>query len=103
MDPREIARRLGILSIEERVQIIQCLLEAGPAGLEMPDIAGKTGLGAPAIVKQIEALIGAEMVSFKTRDNNKVYSVNQAVLREIFDYMHNEFAPAADTLADKKT
>jgi len=57
MDPREIARKLGILSIEERVQIIQCLLEVGSEGLEMPDIAVKTGLGAPAIVKQIEALM----------------------------------------------
>lgn len=93
MDPREIARRLGILSIEERVQIIQSLLEAGEAGLEMPDIALKTGLGAPAIVKQIEALIGAEMVNFKTRDNNKVYIVNERVLREVFDYMFTEFAP----------
>jgi predicted transcriptional regulator len=93
MDPREIARRLGILSIEERVQIIQSLLEAGEAGLEMPDIALKTGLGAPAIVKQIEALIGAEMVNFKTRDNNKVYIVNERVLREVFDYMFTEYAP----------
>ena len=93
MDPREIARSLGILSIEERVQIIQSLLEAGEAGLEMPDIALKTGLGAPAIVKQIEALIGAEMVNFKTRDNNKVYIVNERVLREVFDYMFTEYAP----------
>ena len=93
MDPREIARRLGILSIEERVQTIQSLMEAGEAGLEMPDIALKTGLGAPAIVKQIEALIGAEMVNFKTRDNNKVYIVNERVLREVFDYMFTEYAP----------
>ncbi len=96
MDPREIARRLGILSIEERVQILQSLLDAGADGLEMPDIAGKTGLGAPAIVKQIEALIGAEMVLFKTRDNNKVYFVNNPVIREIFDYMHNEFVPESE-------
>ena len=93
MDPREIARKLGILSIEERVQIIQCLLEVGSEGLEMPDIAVKTGLGAPAIVKQIEALIGAEMVTFKTRDNNKVYFVNERVLREVFDFMFNDYAP----------
>lgn len=93
MDPREIARKLGVLSIEERVQIIQSLLEAGEAGLEMPDIAGRTGLGAPAIVKQIEALIGAEMVTFKTRENNKVYFVNERVLREVFDYMASDYAP----------
>ncbi|MEY3720817.1 MAG: hypothetical protein RL618_1336 [Pseudomonadota bacterium] len=93
MDPREIARKLGILSIEERVQIIQCLLEVGSEGLEMPDIAVKTGLGAPAIVKQIEALMGAEMVSFKTRDNNKVYLVNERALREVFDFMFKDYAP----------
>lgn len=96
MDPREIAKKLGILSIEERVQIIQSLLEAEPGGLEMPDIAVKTGLGPPAVVKQIEALLGAEMVTFKTQDNNKVYFVNTAMLREIFDYMHLEFIPEAE-------
>ena len=100
MDPREIARRLGILSIEERVQIIQSLLEAGDAGLEMPDIAVHTGLGAPAVVKQIEALIGAEMVTFKTRDNNKVYFVDERVLREVFDYMTSDYAPRPDSMQE---
>ena len=33
MDPREISRRLGILSIEERVQIIQSLLRLGSRDL----------------------------------------------------------------------
>lgn len=104
MDPRDIARRLGTLSIEERVQIIKSLLDAGPTGQQTPEIAVSTGLGAPAVYKQIEALIGAELVSFQSVDNNKVYYADVGTLNELFDYMLNEFCagmpPAPDTSDD---
>jgi hypothetical protein len=97
LDPREIARRLGTLSIEERVQILKSLLDAGPAGQQMPEIAVSTGLGAPAVYKQLEALIGAEMVGFRSVDNNKVYWVNEGMLKELFDYMLTHYGQALPT------
>ena len=93
LDPREVAKRLGTLSIEERVQIIKSLLDAGPAGQQTHDIAASTGLGAPAINKQMEALIGAEMVTFKSADSSKTYFANVGMLNELFSYMLYQFGP----------
>lgn len=93
MDAREIARRLGSLSIEERVQIINSLLDASPAGQEIMAIAGITGLGAPAIHKQLEALVGAELVTAKSLGSEKEYYLNTKILSDLFDYMYHNFGP----------
>jgi hypothetical protein len=91
MDAKQIARLLGALSIEERVQIIKCLLDAGPEGLQMLDIAAHIDLGAAAVFKQLESLAGLEIVFVKSVDNNKVYVANARQLDELFDYMHQHF------------
>lgn len=94
MEAKQIARYLGAMSIEERVQIIQCLLDAGPDGLEMLDIAAKIELGAAAVYKQLESLMGLELVSVKSRENNKAYFANAELLAELFEHMYQHFGPA---------
>ncbi len=93
MDARQIARLLGAMSIEERVQIIRCLLDAGPEGLQMLDIAARIDLGASAVYKQLESLAGLEMVFVKMVDNNKIYVANVAQLNELFEHMYQHFGP----------
>jgi len=93
MDSREIARRLGSLSIEERVQIINCLLDCSPQSLKVVEIASTTQLGAPAVHKQVEALVGAELVSSQSVDGEKAYAVNVKMVRDLFDYMYHQFGP----------
>lgn len=105
MDAKQIARLLGALSIEERVQIIKCLLDAGPEGLQMLDIAAKIDLGAAAVYKQLESLAGIEMVFVKSVDNNKFYIVNDRQLNDLFEYMYQNFGPglAAKRAAEAAT
>jgi predicted transcriptional regulator len=93
METREIARRLGSLSIEERVQIINCLLDFSPQRLKVVEIASATQLGAPAVHKQVEALVGAELVSSQTVDGEKAYAVDAKMVRDLFDYMYHQFGP----------
>lgn len=93
MDAKQIARLLGAMSIEERVQIIKCLLDAGPEGLQMLDIAARIDLGAAAVYKQLESLAGLEMVLVKPVDNNKVYIANARQLEELFEHMYQHFGP----------
>jgi len=93
MDTREIARCLGTLSIEERVQIINCLLDVSPQGLKLAAIASATQLGVPAVHTQVEALVAAELVSFKSADGEKSYTVNAKMVRDLFDYMYHQFGP----------
>ena len=93
MDAKHIARYLGAMSIEERVQIVQCLLEAGPDGLPMLDIAAKTELGASAVSKQIESLAGLELVFMKSVNNNKVYVANTRLIDDLFDWMYQHYGP----------
>ncbi len=93
MDAREIARRLGSLSIEERVQIINALMDVSPAGLEMHAIAGAIDLGVTAIHKQLEALLAAELVAAKSVGSDKEYSLNTKMLRDLFDHMYHNFGP----------
>ncbi len=93
MDAKQIARLLGAMSIEERVQIIKCLLDAGPEGLQMLDIAARIDLGASAVYKQLESLAGLEMVFVKSVDNNKVYIANARQLEELFEYLYQHFGP----------
>lgn len=99
MEAKQIARYLGAMSIEERVQIINCLLEAGPDGREMLEIAARIELGAAAVSKQLESLMGLELVSVKTRENNKVYFANTALLEQLFDFMYHRFGPAREKVA----
>jgi DNA-binding IclR family transcriptional regulator len=93
MDTREIARRLGSLSIEERVQIINCLFDFSPRSLKVVEIAGATQLGAPAVHKQVEALVAAELVASHSVDGEKEYAVNVKVVRDLFEYMYHQFGP----------
>ena len=93
MDEKHIARYLGALSIEERVQIIQCLIEAGSDGLQMLDIAAKTELGAAAVAKQIESLTGLELVVIKSVENNKMYVANMDLIDNLFEWMYQKFGP----------
>lgn len=93
MDAKQIARLLGAMSIEERVQIIKCLLDAGPEGLQMLDIAARIDLGAAAVFKQLESLAGLEMVFVKSVENNKVYIANARQLDELFEHMYQHFGP----------
>ncbi len=91
MEPKLIARYLGALSIEERVQILQCLLDDGEAGMEMLDIAARCELGPAAVFKQIESLTGLEIVFVKTVDNNKIYVPNIPLINELFECMHEHY------------
>ncbi len=96
MEAKQIARYLGAMSIEERVQIIKCLIEVSPEGREMLDIAARIELGAAAVFKQLESLMGLELVSVKTIENNKVYFANAALLDQLFDYMYHHYGPARE-------
>ncbi len=91
MDARHIARYLGALSIEERVQIIQCLLDAGSDGMPMLDIAARTELGPAAVFKQLESLAGLELVLVRSVDNNKNYFANVALINDLFDWMYHHY------------
>lgn len=100
MDAKQIARLLGAMSIEERVQIIKCLIDAGPEGLQMLDIASRIDLGAAAVYKQLESLAGLEMVFVRSVDNNKVYFVNDRQLNDLFEHMYQHYGPG---VAAKRT
>jgi predicted transcriptional regulator len=93
MDTKEIARRLGALSIEERVQILNCLFDVSPKGLKVVEIASATQLGVPAVHTQVEALVTAELVTSKTADGEKSYAVNEKMVRDLFEYMYKQFGP----------
>ncbi len=99
MEVKLIARYLGALSIEERVQIIKCLLDAGPDGLEMLDIAARIELGAAAVFKQLESLMGLELVSVKSKESNKLYFANTALLEQLFDHMYHQYGPAREKVS----
>ncbi len=94
MEVKQIARYLGAMSIEERVQIIKCLLEVSPDGLEMLEIAARIELGAAAVFKQLESLMGLELVTVKSRESNKVYFANAALIEQLFDHMYHHYGPA---------
>ena len=96
MDAKQIARYLGAMSIEERVQIMKCLLEVSPEGREMLDIAARIELGAAAVFKQLESLMGLELVSVKSLESNKVYFANAALVEQLFDYMYRQYGPARE-------
>ncbi len=93
MEAKQIARQLGTLSIEERVQIIGALLQAYPEGLQMLEIAARTELNAGATYKQLDSLMGSEMVSVKSVDNNKIYFANFDMLEKLFDFMYHNYGP----------
>jgi hypothetical protein len=99
MESKQIARYLGAMSIEERVQIIKCLLEVSPDGREMLDIAARIELGPAAVFKQLESLMGLELVTVKTLENNKVYFANAELLEQLFGYMYRYYGPAREPVA----
>lgn len=94
MDVKHIARFLGAMSIEERVQIISVLLDAGKEGLPMQEIAVRTELGASAVFKQLEALAGIELIFVKSVDNTKIFIANTLLLDELFEWMYQQYGPS---------
>ena len=100
MDAKQIARGLGALSIEERVQIIQVLLEAWPSGLPMLDVAARTGLGGSAVSKQLETLADLEIVQVRPAGNNKTYTANTAQLNQLIAWMYDHFGPGFHAARD---
>jgi len=94
MDGKHVARYLGAMSIEERVQIVSALLEAGKEGMAMLDIAAHTELGASAVFKQLEALAGLELIFVKSVDNTKVYVANTLLIDELFEGLYQMYGPS---------
>ncbi len=100
MDAKQIARGLGALSIEERVQIIQALLEVWPSGLEMLDVAARTGLGGSAASKQLETLADREIVLVRPAGNNKTYTINTAQLNPLIAWLYDHIGPGFHATRD---
>ena len=91
MDTRRLARLMGALCFEERLQIIDALIRVGPEGLDQQALAEATELSQMAISVHIEYMMSTDMVKVKYSDTGKRYSADLDLLESLFNFMSDHY------------
>ncbi len=99
MDTRRLARLMGALCFEERLQIIGALIPVGPDGLDQQALAEATELSQMAVSVHIDYMLSTDMVKVKYTDAGKRYSADLDLLETLFTHMSERYGAGARLLA----
>ena len=91
METRQLARLLGALCFEERLQIIGALITPGHDGLSTQQMAEMTGLPHSSIPIHVDYMESTGMVSLRYTSTGKVYSADLELLEKLFNFMNQNY------------
>ncbi len=103
MDTRRLARLMGALCFEERLQIIGALIPVGSEGLDQQALAEVTDLSQMAVTVHIEYMLSTDMVKVKYTDTGKRYSADLDLLESLFTHMSDRYGAGARLLPNAET
>ena len=58
----DAAQAFAALGSEQRIQVLRCLVRAGPDGLAMGELASRTGIGASTLTHHLRFLTQSKLV-----------------------------------------
>lgn len=99
METRRLARLMGALCFEERLQIIGALIPAGPEGLDQQQLVEITELSHTAVMVHIEYMLSTDMVKVKYTAIGKRFSADLDLLENLFAHMSEHYGAGARLLA----
>jgi hypothetical protein len=99
MDTRRLARLMGALCFEERLQIIGALIPVGAEGLDQQALADVTELSQMAVTVHIEYMLSTDMVKVKYTATGKRYSADLDLLEKLFTHMSEHYGAGTRLLA----
>jgi predicted transcriptional regulator len=91
METRQLARLLGALCFEERLEIIGALITPGHDGLSTQQMAEMTGLPHSSIPIHVDYMESTGMVSLRYTSSGKVYSADLDLLEKLFNFMNQNY------------
>ncbi len=100
MDTRRLARLMGALCFEERLQIIGALISVGPGGLDQQALAEAADLSQMAVSVHIDYMLSTDMVKVKYTDAGKRYSADLDLLATLFEHMSDRYGAGARLLPE---
>ena len=87
METFEIAKALGAIAHESRLEIFRLLVQAGPAGLPAGKIAELTALAPSSLSFHLKELALADMVSSRQEGRFVIYSARYETMDTVLAYL----------------
>jgi DNA-binding transcriptional ArsR family regulator len=84
---QSVVRSLAALAQETRLAIFRLLVEQGPEGLAVGDIAERLGLAGPTLSFHLKELAHAELVAARQSGRFVFYRANFATMNGLVDYL----------------
>lgn len=100
MEIKTITTALGALAQETRLSIFRLLVETGPEGLPVGQIAAELGLANATLSFHLKELNSAGLVVAAPNGRSIIYSANFTTMQQVIDYLTENCCAGAscDTL-----
>ena len=95
MPPRQIARLLGALCFEERIQIIEALIAAGDEGMSPQSLAEATELRNSEVTINLDYMSSTDMVKTRQTSTGPIFYVDLDLLENLFAFLVNNYGAGA--------
>lgn len=87
MESLAIAKALGAIAHETRLEVFRLLVQAGPAGLPAGKLAELTGLAPSSLSFHLKELVLAEMAGSKQEGRFVIYSARYETMNAVLAYL----------------
>lgn len=103
MQWEQAAQGFAAMGSEARLQVLRCLVRAGPDGLTVSDIQERTGIAPSTLAHHLKFLTGAEVVAQERVGRSTLNRANFHQLEQLAGFILSECcADETANLSDKK-
>ena len=96
MDIEKAAAGFAAMGAEHRLGVLQLLVKAGDAGLQVSDIMARSGIAASTLAHHLKTLQSAGLISQEKRGRSTINRANYQHLEALAGYILNECCAEVD-------
>ena len=86
-----VASAFAALGSEQRLEVLRCLVRAGPKGLTIGELGKRSGVSGSTLTHHMKILAGAGLVTQKKQGRSIICAAAQMeVMQSLSDYLLNE-------------
>jgi len=102
MELDKAAAGFAAMGAAPRLDVLRYLVKAGDAGLQVGEIAARTGMAASTLAHHLKALQSAELITQETQGRATINRANYQHLEALAGYILNECCLDSRTIGDVK-
>jgi len=87
MEKQNAIAALAALAQENRLDVFRLLVQAGPEGLAVGEIARSLGLPSATLSFHLKELTSAGLLQFERAGRSRIYRPDFAVMRQLVDFL----------------